>query len=193
MVDEDKQPDFDWLVTRRTKVQELTLEVYKVLRSKQYRQLLSENGVWRSIFALIAGAAFSLWRAVFLVVSAERDPTKLLDALEKFLRSVVADNAITYGDDKKNCVWTSGYYLNNSSYRMRRVVEKFEAMGASHAVESSDAFDKLKLLLASGIGQKGNLAADFETVHNSVQAALTLLVSIMKPASRAQEESSKGT
>jgi hypothetical protein len=67
---------------------------------------------------LLVGAAFSLWRAVFL---APKNPTSRLAILKKgrkFLEKFLRDNSISYGDEKNNREWSFGYYLNNVRFRL---------------------------------------------------------------------------
>jgi putative heme degradation protein len=70
---------------------------------------------------LALGAAFSLWRAVFLI-SGEQESGRSLEALDdqgrKFLHKVVKTNTVGFSDDLFHNQWTSGYYLNNASQRV---------------------------------------------------------------------------
>ena len=74
-------------------------------------------------FDPIVGAAFSLWRAVFLTQK-DRDWSSVSLSLEKFLYKVITDNSISYQDDKTNSAWTAGYYLDNADLRLYRAWEK---------------------------------------------------------------------
>ena len=75
---------------------------------------------------MLTGAAFSLWRAVFL---APQGPTGTEDMIGngikfigngiKFLDKVLRDNSISYGDEKKRRDWSFGYYLNSARFRLR--------------------------------------------------------------------------
>lgn len=77
-----------------------------------------------------AGAAFSLWRAVFLLAEKElrsefRDENgdavskgRVQAAARAFLHQVVKTNAINFPDDMRNAPWTAGYYINNAIYRV---------------------------------------------------------------------------
>src|SRR3954469_21549169 len=73
---------------------------------------------------LALGAAFSLWRAVFLAwpddLARTFDVTKP-DSLV-FLRKVIDTNAIAFSDDVTARHWASGYYLNNARYRLERLL-----------------------------------------------------------------------
>src|SRR5256885_2014021 len=91
------------LVSSRSNVQNLLLDLQTFLQD--HRALLEANSVSRSIFVLLVGTAFSLWRAVFLADSA-RDWSSMLDHAGTFLDTLIRDNAILYKDDKENAAWS---------------------------------------------------------------------------------------
>lgn len=91
--------DKDWLVESRSRIQCLLLELYKFL--KDNRGKLVQRKFERSVFGLLVGTAFSLWRAAFLVSQADRDWPNILKQAEDFLDILVEDNAINYPQDKK--------------------------------------------------------------------------------------------
>jgi hypothetical protein len=99
----------DWLVPARSKIQSAILQLLKLLRNN--RAKLEENKYLQTVGALLAEVGFSLWRSVFLV---PEEPTKtdLLDSVDKFLETVIRDNAITYRDDKN--IWSFRYYIDNA-------------------------------------------------------------------------------
>jgi hypothetical protein len=114
--------DHKWLISRRKKIQTLLSELYWL---KKNYPLLYKKPLERSQFGLFVGAAFSLWRAAFLV-DAKRDWKVILEKAEDVLRLVVEDNAINYQQDKEKRNWVVGFYLNNARYRLRRVYDKFQ-------------------------------------------------------------------
>ena len=61
------------------------------------------------VAANLAAAGFSLWRAVFLTETSDKQ--MLLKSIDIFLGRVIKDNTILYGDDKN--VWSLGYYTEN--------------------------------------------------------------------------------
>ena len=65
------------------------------------------------------GIGFSLWRAVFLIVTA--DSEKMDKAGQAFLTTLIADNMIAYAQDKTSSAWTAGYYINNALYRLHHI------------------------------------------------------------------------
>jgi len=57
--------DYKWLVEQRSKTQELILGVYEF--GKKHEGELRNNNSLTTIYLLLIGVAFSLWRAVFLI------------------------------------------------------------------------------------------------------------------------------
>ena len=84
------------------------------------------------LFDHLVGAAFSLWRAAFLAETM-REEQDIHQSQEQFLEKVIADNMITFTDDKLNRHWTVEYYLENAKLRLMR------------AIELSDHYKKTKL------------------------------------------------
>jgi hypothetical protein len=62
-------------------------------------------------------SAFSLWRAVFLA-EIDRDWESVSKGQRDFLAKVIADNAISYTDDKSTRAWSVAYYLDNAKFRL---------------------------------------------------------------------------
>src|SRR6266446_3448211 len=115
----DSQAYLRWLVPSRSNIQNLLLEMQVFLQ--EHREAIDADPDARSVFALLIGTAFSLWRAVFLADSA-RDWKSILDDADRFLDTLIRDNTILYRDDKN--AWSVGYYLNNGRYRLYRISEK---------------------------------------------------------------------
>jgi hypothetical protein len=113
------QPYRRWLVLHRSNIQNLLLELHFFLQEQ--RKALDADADLRSIFGLLVGSAFSLWRAVFLAES-PRDWQTIMDNADVFLKKLIRDNTILYQDDKN--AWSIGYYLNNARYRLYRILEK---------------------------------------------------------------------
>lgn len=65
----------------------------------------------------LAGASFSLWRAVFLGEEAP-DTDHLLDDAKYFMRNLVAHNMVAYTQDRNARQWSFMYYINNAKYRL---------------------------------------------------------------------------
>lgn len=134
-----EREDAQWLVARRSEIQQFLLELY------EYRDVVRKSmpdevpDVEREsmpdevrAFVWLVGAAFSLWRAVFLTVN-ERDWPAVLQAAEEFLSKVMEDNAITFTQDKAFNDWTFGYYLNNAYFRVASTL--YLLLGVHHESE----------------------------------------------------------
>ena len=156
-----KQPDLntlqglEWLVAARNEIQVLMLNLYR-----RWARLDSEKREYA------AGAAFSLWRAAFLLAEKElksefRDEngvnvrsSRVQAAAKAFLHQVVRTNAINFADELRNAPWTAGYYINNAVYR----VNDMRGQPGSHTGSSvrtlrqgwNDAFVHLKAFVSRG-------------------------------------------
>jgi hypothetical protein len=114
-----KDPSIDqehlaWAIDERAEIQKTLLALYDCLTHHP----ASKSGFeYQNMLDNLIGAAFSLWRAVFLA-DVDRDYTTVQESQKKFLAKVLADNAITFGDDKANNHWTVGYYLENAKLRL---------------------------------------------------------------------------
>jgi hypothetical protein len=120
--------DLTWLVEQRSKNQTFLLDLCTF--GKTNEEHLIQDSDSRTAFQFLVGAAFSLWRAVFLAES-ETDSKVLLDQSTKFLETLVADNAIGYYQDKSMKAWTAGYYLNNAYFRLAEVIDTLGPFGVS--------------------------------------------------------------
>src|SRR5262249_34957451 len=130
----DNPEHLEWLVSRRNKVQTDLFRLHRlaVLRRSELLDDLTNLG----IVHLMVGAPFSLWRAVFLGnVSLSMDAIAL-DA-ERFLKTLIEDNAINYPQDRSMREWTFGYYVNNAAMRIAEIAHRrvqFAALLAEHNV-----------------------------------------------------------
>jgi len=156
-----KQPDLnsldglEWLVAARNEIQVLMLKLYR-----RWAKLDLEKREYA------AGAAFSLWRAAFLLAEKElkadfRDENgdsvkkgRVQAAAKSFLYQVVRTNAINFPDDLRNAPWTAGYYINNAVYR----VNEMQGQPGSHTGSSvrtlrqgwNSAFAYLNVFVSDG-------------------------------------------
>ncbi len=110
-----------WLVARRSEIQDTALRVLIVLKDK--REGFASIPEIRSVLGLMVGTVYSLWRAVFLT-NAIRDWTTILGSGEKFLQTLIADNAIAYTQERDNRNWTVGFYINNAKYRILEIYRR---------------------------------------------------------------------
>jgi hypothetical protein len=116
-----KKPSIEhlaWAIEQRKEVQLTMLALYQFVQTHKAEHLTIDQ---QSMLNWLMGAAFSLWRAVFLAHSF-RVPTSIYEAQAKFLGKVLEDNTITYPDDKASKDWTVGYYLENAEHRLNTAV-----------------------------------------------------------------------
>jgi hypothetical protein len=119
MGDEDEKIDIGWLVRERSRIQRLSLDLLRVMAKKD--EILPDSRFTDAVL-LMVGAAFSLWRAIFLTHTS-KTLDKNFDDASKFLRKVVRHNTIIYGDDIKMQAWSFGYYLNNCKFRLKSILD----------------------------------------------------------------------
>lgn len=165
--------DKDWLVESRSRIQCLLLELYKFL--KDNRGKLVQRKFERSVFGLLVGTAFSLWRAAFLVSQADRDWPNILKQAEDFLDILVEDNAINYPQDKKTRNWTVGYYLNNARYRLVRVRGKFAEVTDPGQLAQIPEFQQFDDVQKPGGIDETDLTVVWNKTYNALRAAFELL------------------
>ena len=143
--DPEDQSGLDWLVEARNQIQSLMLRLLNHWEElPTYRR------------QTVLAAAFSLWRAVFLLA---KDPTQSLDpvdtAAKKFLDRVIRTNAVNFSDDIRMRAWSSVYYVENAVQRITNLTQhQFDAYGTSPIGTVRDAwneaFEHLDLLIPGG-------------------------------------------
>jgi hypothetical protein len=112
-----------WAIDQRAEVQHTLLGLYGLVRHRPPPSLDDDT---RYLLDLLIGAAFSLWRAVFLAETV-RDVVKIHRSQEAFLQKVITDNAITFADDRDNRHWTVEYYLENAKFRLVQAITYADA------------------------------------------------------------------
>jgi hypothetical protein len=140
-----------WLVSARSDVQWLLLEVRHCAKALGDPPDPLEIALLRNA----CDCAFSLWRAVFLIPD-EKDRTKLAQHIDLFLRNVIDDNTILYGQDKSANYYSSYYYLRNAALRIERC-SKYLSHPSSKAL--------VKLMPKSELHQ-------FQTANNTLSSRL---------------------
>jgi len=110
-----RSDNFDWLVKARASNQEVLLRLHRFAKENSERLQCDPTG--RSVFALLVGASFSLWRAAFLSDASRKWSTTINDATV-LLERLVRDNAVAYPQDRETREWMSGYYLNSAQWRL---------------------------------------------------------------------------
>lgn len=103
-----------WAIEQRAKIQRTLLALYEYGTAFGPE---SSDPFRLKLFNDLVGAAFSLWRAVFLA-DQSRDFGSVHEKATDFLQRVVTTNAINFGDDKANSAWSVGYYLDNAKLRL---------------------------------------------------------------------------
>src|SRR5262245_51262609 len=105
----EEKPDLGhlaWALDQRVEIQRTLLDLYDFVRANTSEKLRSTpSGEYDFVKPILLdhliAAGFSLWRAIFLSES-DRDFVAIHKSQEKFLESVLTNNAITYTDDKNN-------------------------------------------------------------------------------------------
>jgi hypothetical protein len=120
VADENIQ-DLRWLVERRSQIQNLLLSLLEFADTRQEaltkEQAPGADAAQQDLFALYVGAAFSLWRAVFLN-NKERKRSEIQEDAKGLLVYLVKDNTVGFTQDKSTKMWMGGYYLNNAWFRL---------------------------------------------------------------------------
>jgi hypothetical protein len=102
------KPTMKWLVKSRIAIQETALDFYLLIPKKK-------GSVKKQISLInqdLVGVIFCLWRGVFLAYEKKRIPGEPLDNAKKFLKKIIEDNSITFGDDKNFKQWTANFYID---------------------------------------------------------------------------------
>lgn len=123
MLDEN----LEWLVDRRSRIQNLLLSLLKLTDDRKGVLIADHppgdvNSVHQDLFALYVGAAFSLWRAVFLSKD-DRTRRGIQIHAKAILKILVEENAVGLTQDKSTKEWMGGYYLNNAWFRLEEAQE----------------------------------------------------------------------
>jgi len=120
--------DFQWLVERRSQIQQTLLDLHECPSSK----LLSTEGNGRALasaWAFLVGAAFSLWRAVFLAETAttQRDDWPQIHAHARmYLKELIETNTIVFSRDQSTRIWSCRYYLHNAYCKIVEAVDHLQ-------------------------------------------------------------------
>lgn len=121
---------FDWLLRARAESQQLLLRLLRLGTDRA--TMLEQDQGHAFIFALLVGAAFSLWRAAFLSDVGRHWPEITADA-NKLLAKLIVDNTINYPQDRDTKQWMGGYYLNNTRFRLMRAADRLRSDSAAEA------------------------------------------------------------
>ena len=97
-----------WLVHHRSEVQKTAHDLYLLIPKKK-RPVKKHISL---IHQDLVGVLFCLWRGVFLAHNKDSNPGDPLFNASAFLKKVIEDNAITFGDDKTFKEWTANFYVD---------------------------------------------------------------------------------
>lgn len=111
----DKADHMRWQVEKRSQNQACCVRLFELL-NKHSRKCSGDVKCFLAAQDLI-GAAFSLWRAVFLG-NKGGDVEIVFSHAMKFFEGVILDNSISYVQDKNNNEWTFNYYASNARFRL---------------------------------------------------------------------------
>jgi len=112
--DRDELEQLTWAIEQRAEIQRTLLALYDILSRYPPQHYFVEHHALDNL----VGAAFSLWRAVFLS-DTFRGYSEVHQSLQQFVRKVITDNAINFTDDVRHRHWTVGYYLDNAESRLQ--------------------------------------------------------------------------
>ena len=100
----------EWAINSRAKNQRACLRLLKLFEA--YEDFWKSKDASKAAQDLVA-VAFSLWRAAFLAEKSGKRSEVFAHGRE-FLRKIIEDNAIGYGQDKASLEWTFNYYTKNA-------------------------------------------------------------------------------
>src|SRR5258708_7491662 len=117
---EPPKGSLDWQIKYRTELQNLLLDLYKILPAdelgRQYSAgtaALKEIEPLGPIYGQVIGVGFSLWRAVFLTDEVASKASDSADRVEghwemtlKFLEVVIRENAVSFTTARRYRLWT---------------------------------------------------------------------------------------
>jgi hypothetical protein len=165
------KPDLEhltWAIEQRSEIQRTLLALYEYVRGHEFCR---SQPYTLSLLDELIGAAFSLWRAVFLA-DKRRDYEAAQAGQEDFLERLITTNIITFEADKANSAWSVSYYLENAKMRILR--------GSVSASSNSPhpSLDEIEPLLASmGSHDVEFIRHEWESTHS----ALRMLFHVMYP------------
>jgi hypothetical protein len=155
-----------WAIEQRAEIQRTLLALLEFVRS--HKQTAADF-VPNYLVNHLIGAAFSLWRAVFLA-EAYRTEESIQDSQAAFLTKVISDNAITFADDKMNRDWTFGYYVDDAKLRIERA-----SAFADHHLKSDTRRYILPRLRLTGIRGIPLTEFEWESTHYGLRLLLSKL------------------
>ncbi len=83
----------------------------------------------------LLGSNFSLWRFAFLLYE-DREPVSIFEAMKYFISKLAEDNTMLFQRELETQAWLSGYYWNNSKFRIHILMDLIEDEYGPSAVNS---------------------------------------------------------
>lgn len=125
------------------------------------------------LFDDLIAAAFSLWRAVFLMDRPRTDES-VREAQEKFLQKVLVTNSIAFGDDFVSSEWSVSYYLENAKHR----IDVGTALAYEYTKNDEDPIDREAIgrLIHLKADQVSHLRYQWECAHKALRMLFNSLV-----------------
>jgi hypothetical protein len=151
-----------WAIDQRAAAQRTLLALHTFVKSNPAHV---QDPKTLLLIDLLIGAAFSLWRAVFLA-DTFRDVVRVQQSQEAFLLKVLTNNAITFPDDRANRDWTVGYYLENAKLRLARAITILDG--------SPDSRELMRHLRLRGLGAELT-RYEWESAHYALRALLKII------------------
>ncbi len=174
------KPDLEhlaWAIDQRAEVQRTLLALYSFVRENS-PSWINDNGY---VLNYLIGAAFSLWRAVFLA-DTFRDIYTIHKSQENFLEKLITDNAIAFADDKANRDWTVGYYLENAKLRLSHAAQYIDNHKAAFYQKDKKDLGPQVLPFLRMTGTMGVDLTRYE--WESAHYALRLIFHVLAPKAR---------
>jgi len=158
---------YEWLVERRSQIQRTSLKLFRQMERIREAELTNDNALANVAITLVA-VSFSLWRAVFLCSEASvKGFSVIFEGAREFLETVIADNAISYPQDKRARDWSAIYYLNNAQFRLEIISQEMP--------EILDVF-KADFGLTSYTSTFNRIQAGFDTAVDNFEKLITELL-----------------
>lgn len=152
-----------WAIEHRAEIQRTLLALYELSFG------LDSDPFKLTLFNDLVGAAFSLWRAVFLA-DKSRNYGEVHESATEFLERVVTTNAITFGDDRASSAWSVGYYLDNAKLRLD------SACKYSRANQSHPSLEQVEPLLGTvGYHDVSMTQYEWEAAHTALRIMFYVL------------------
>jgi hypothetical protein len=103
-----EEPDMRWLVDNRCAIQNTALDLHLLLEKTEGFKDIQSSLTKQDL----VGVLFCLWRGVFLAHGKNSDFGDAPNAAKAFLKKVIEDNSIVFGDDKYWKEWTANFYVD---------------------------------------------------------------------------------